>query len=80
MLCLGAYVFRQTHAWGWYLLDGIVSLLLGVLIVQSQALSVVYLGIYVGISLIANGAQRLMVATTVRRHLPKGPPISPLHA
>ncbi len=80
MLCLGAYALRQTHTWGWFLLDGVVGLLLGVLIVQSQALSIVYLGVYVGVTLIANGVQRLMVASTVRRHLPKGPPFSPLHA
>jgi uncharacterized membrane protein HdeD (DUF308 family) len=73
-----SYELRSTHSWGWVLFDGIVSALFGALVLARWPnRSVMLLGVFVGVSLLMNGLDHLMVAGEVRRHLP--PPSRPAH-
>lgn len=63
---------QRFSGWGWVLLNGAVSLLLGVLIwreLPSSALWVI--GTFVGIDLMLNGLSWVMIAVAVRRVLPR---------
>jgi uncharacterized membrane protein HdeD (DUF308 family) len=59
---------RSTQGSSWVLIDGIVTLLLGLLIyVQWPSSSVWAIGTLVGVSMIISGIARVMLSTTVRR-------------
>lgn len=63
---------QRFSGWGWVLLNGAVSLLLGVLIwreLPSSALWVI--GTFVGIDLVLNGLSWVMIAVAVRKVLPR---------
>lgn len=46
---------RPLPNWGWILVSGIIGLLLGVWLMMNPALSIVFLGVFIGIQLIAEG-------------------------
>jgi uncharacterized membrane protein HdeD (DUF308 family) len=59
---------RHMHGSSWFLFDGIVSLLLGLLIYMQWPSSAAWaIGTLVGISLIFSGVSRVMVSVAVRR-------------
>jgi uncharacterized membrane protein HdeD (DUF308 family) len=59
---------RPTHGSAWVLIDGIVTLLLGVLIyMQWPSSSLWAIGTLVGISMIFSGIARVMMSMAVRR-------------
>jgi uncharacterized membrane protein HdeD (DUF308 family) len=58
----------KFHNWGWPLLNGIVTLLLGILIIKGWPSSAIWVvGMFVGIDLIFNGLAWAMLAFDVRR-------------
>jgi uncharacterized membrane protein HdeD (DUF308 family) len=58
----------QFPGWGWHLLNGFVSLLLGVLILQRwPESSLVVIGVFVGIEMIFNGLTWAMLGLELRR-------------
>jgi uncharacterized membrane protein HdeD (DUF308 family) len=65
------YELRESHVWGWFIFDGLVSLVLGVLVLAAWPLgSLLFLGIYFGIGLVMSGVHRLMIAVMLRKALP----------
>jgi len=68
-------IFRMVFAisqrfpgWGWVLLNGVVSLMLGVLVYKQWPTSGLWLiGLFVGLELIFNGAAWVMLALSVRK-------------
>jgi uncharacterized membrane protein HdeD (DUF308 family) len=58
----------KFHNWGWPLLNGIVTLLLGILILKDWPSSSLWvIGLFVGIDLIFNGLSWAMLAFDVKR-------------
>ena len=59
---------RKVNGSGWILLDGIVTLVLGVMIWQHWPASSVWaVGTLVGVSIVMTGVSRLMISVAVRR-------------
>jgi uncharacterized membrane protein HdeD (DUF308 family) len=80
-LMLG-FTLRGTRVSGWHIVDGLLSLLLGAFVLAKWPVgSILYLGLWVGISLIFNGINRFSIAATLRRVLPPAPrtPMKPAH-
>jgi uncharacterized membrane protein HdeD (DUF308 family) len=76
---VAALAVRYPH-WGWVLLDGVVSLLLGVLIWRRWPVSALWvIGLFVGIEILLNGWSLVMLSLT-GRNLPEeaGAPRGPL--
>jgi uncharacterized membrane protein HdeD (DUF308 family) len=68
--------FQNRHAQGsgWILLDGVVTLILGILVWRNWPLSSAWLiGTLVGISMIMTGTTRLMISLAARRFLKSVP-------
>jgi uncharacterized membrane protein HdeD (DUF308 family) len=66
---------RPMHGSTWVLVDGIITLLLGVMIyAQWPSSSAWVIGTLVGISMIFSGTARVMMSLTVRRTLGAGAP------
>ena len=62
------FQIRRTAHSGWILLDGVITLLLGLLIwVHWPSSSVWVIGTLIGISLIFSGISRIMLSLAVRR-------------
>lgn len=60
------------HQWGWPLVNGVISLLLGVMIYKQWPSDAVWLiGTFVGIELIFNGWTWVMIAFGLRAVIPK---------
>jgi uncharacterized membrane protein HdeD (DUF308 family) len=58
----------QFHVWGWVLLSGIISIFLGILIwAQWPAISLVVIGLFLGIEMIFNGWSWIMLGLDLRR-------------
>jgi uncharacterized membrane protein HdeD (DUF308 family) len=58
----------QFHVWGWVLLSGIISIFLGVLIwADWPAISLVVIGLFLGIEMIFNGWSWIMLGLDIRR-------------
>jgi uncharacterized membrane protein HdeD (DUF308 family) len=75
VLDLAAY-FQNRHAGGsgWLLMDGIVTLILGLLVWRQWPSSSLWvIGTLVGISMIFTGATRLMISLAARRLTPVNP-------
>jgi uncharacterized membrane protein HdeD (DUF308 family) len=63
-----AFQMRPVPGWGWVLFDAIVTILLGALVWAHWPINSEWVvGTLVGISFIASGVSRLMLALTVRR-------------
>lgn len=61
-------LIEQFHNWGWYLLSGSVSALLGMLILKQWPASGVWvIGLFLGIEMIFNGLAWIMMAAGLRR-------------
>jgi len=72
---------RSARRSGWILVDGIVTLLLGLMIyLQWPSSSAWAIGTLVGVSLILSGVTRLMLALAVRRAVSAGQPPTSLAA
>jgi len=70
---VAALAVRYPH-WGWVLLDGVVSLLLGVLIWRRWPVSGLWvIGLFVGIEMLLNGWSLVMLGLT-GRNLPEEAP------
>ncbi|ETR77554.1 HdeD protein [Afipia sp. P52-10] len=67
-----AFSVKGEAAWGWILLSGIITLLLGVLILLRWPISSIYiLGMFLGIDLIFAGAGWIGLGLGLRRQQPK---------
>jgi uncharacterized membrane protein HdeD (DUF308 family) len=67
-----SFQVRPRQGWGWLLLDGIVTLILGVMIWRTWPMSTEWvIGTLVGISMIFSGATRLMLSLAARRIVTK---------
>ena len=67
---VAALAVRYPH-WGWVLLDGIVSLLLGILIWRRWPVSSLWvIGLFVGIEMLLNGWSLVMLSLA-GRNLPE---------
>ena len=63
-----AFHLRPRTGWGWFLADGISSLLLGILILAKWPSSSVWtIGTLIGVSVLIGGLTRVMIATKIRR-------------
>jgi len=63
-------ISERFAGWGWVLLNGVVSLMLGVLVYKQWPTSGLWLiGLFVGIDLIFNGAAWVLLALSVRKPL-----------
>jgi len=81
---VAALAVRYPH-WRWVLLDGVVSLLLGVLIWRRWPISALWvIGLFVGIEMLLNGWSLVMLGLTARNLPEQAPaprgPLSPQSA
>ena len=53
--------------WGWILASGVLGLVLGVWLMMNPALSIVFLGLFIGIQLIAEGVAIGWMAWSLRK-------------
>jgi uncharacterized membrane protein HdeD (DUF308 family) len=61
-------VTERFESWGWILLNGVVTLLLGILLWRQWPLSGLWaIGIFVGIQMIFSGFSWIMLSMTVKR-------------
>ncbi len=70
---LSAALMIRYPQWGWSLLNGIVTLLLGLVIFRNLPVSILVIGILVGVELMFSGWTWLMIGMAVR-NLPKATP------
>jgi uncharacterized membrane protein HdeD (DUF308 family) len=67
VLIVTAFHMRPTKGWGWFLFDGLVSLLLGILILAHWPASSVWaMGTLVGFAVLMSGFTRIMLASRIR--------------
>lgn len=65
---VGAFQMRPVDGWGWFLFDGIVTLLLGILVLARWPSSSLWaIGTLVGVAVLMGGISRIMLATKIRR-------------
>lgn len=65
---VGAFQMRTVDGWGWFLFDGIVTLLLGILVLARWPSSSLWaIGTLVGVAVLMGGISRIMLATKIRR-------------
>ena len=63
-----AFQLRPYDGWGWFLVDGIASFLMGALILAGWPSSSIWaIGTLVGVSVLMGGISRIMIATRMRR-------------
>ncbi len=61
-------IMLRFHQWGWTLLSGFITLLLGILIVrQWPASGFLVIGLFIGIEMIFNGWSWIMIAVDLRK-------------
>ena len=58
---------RPLPNWGWILVSGVIGILLGVWLLMNPALSIVFLGLFIGIQLIAEGVAIGWMAWSLRK-------------
>lgn len=62
-----AFRLRPVEGWAWFLFDGIVSLLLGILVLARWPTSSIWaIGTLVGVAVLMGGISRTMVAAKIR--------------
>lgn len=65
-----AFQLRPFDGWGWFLLDGIASFLMGALILAGWPSSSVWaIGTLVGVSVLMGGITRIMIAVRMRHRV-----------
>jgi uncharacterized membrane protein HdeD (DUF308 family) len=65
---VGAFQMRPGDGWGWFLFDGIVTLLLGLLILARWPYSSLWaIGTLVGAAVLTGGIARVMLALKIRK-------------
>jgi uncharacterized membrane protein HdeD (DUF308 family) len=63
-----AFQLRPVEGWGWFLFDGIVTLLVGILILAHWPSSSVWaIGTLIGVAVLMSGITRIMLAAKIRR-------------
>lgn len=63
-----AFQLRPIEGWGWFLFDGVTSLLIGLLILARWPSSSFWaIGTLVGAAVTASGISRIMIGATIRR-------------
>ena len=68
LLTVTAFQVKPRDGWGWFLVDGVASLLLGLLIVARwPSSSICAIGTLVGVAVLMSGISRIMIATKIRR-------------
>ncbi len=61
-------LFERFHNWGWCLLSGCISALLGIMILKQWPASGVWvIGLFIGIEMVFNGLAWVMIADGLRR-------------
>lgn len=65
---LFALTMRPLPNWGWVLLSGIVSVALSVFLILNPLLSLVALGVFIGLQLLSEGLAIGWMAWTIRRN------------
>lgn len=58
---------RPLSNWGWILVSGLVGIVLGVWLMMNPAMSIVFLGLFIGIQLIAEGIAIGWMAWSLRK-------------
>lgn len=68
---IAAFKLRPASQWGWTLFSGIVSIILGILILQQWPFGAAWLlGLYVGFSLLCAGLPMLVLPLALRNNHP----------
>ena len=63
----GGFGSKHGKGWGWIVVSGIVTLLLGLIIIARWPVNSVYiLGLFLGVDLIVNGVGTLMFGLALR--------------
>jgi uncharacterized membrane protein HdeD (DUF308 family) len=62
-----AFEMRPVEGWGWFLIDAVTSLLMGILMFAKwPSASVWAIGTLIGVSVLTSGISRIMIATKIR--------------
>lgn len=65
---VGALQMRAVDGWGWFLFDGLVTLLVGILILARWPSSSLWaIGTLVGVAVLMGGISRIMIAGKIRK-------------
>jgi uncharacterized membrane protein HdeD (DUF308 family) len=65
---VGAFQMRAVDGWGWFLFDGLVTVLLGILILARWPSSSLWaIGTLVGVAVLMGGISRIMIAGKIRK-------------
>lgn len=65
---VAAFQARPVEGWGWFLFDGLVSLLLGILLLARWPSSSLWaIGTLVGLSVLMGGIARIIIAAKIRK-------------
>ncbi len=68
---LGAIMFRSMQGWGWTLFSGLLTLLTGIIILNSPDAPFWVLGLFLAIDVLFQGVNYLTLASYIRREVPK---------
>ncbi len=65
---VGAFQMRPIEGWGWFLFDGLITLLLAILILARWPSSSFWaIGTLVGVAVLMDGISRIMIAGKIRK-------------
>ncbi|WP_216935297.1 MULTISPECIES: HdeD family acid-resistance protein [unclassified Acinetobacter] len=68
---VNAFLFRSVSGWGWILFSGILTLLAGIMILQTPDAPFWVLGLFLAVDILFQGINYLMLASYIRREVPK---------
>jgi uncharacterized membrane protein HdeD (DUF308 family) len=67
VLIVTAFHMRPNRSWGWFLFDGLASLVLGIMILAHWPSSSVWaIGTLIGFAVLMSGFSRIMIASRIR--------------
>lgn len=76
-----AVLMRPAHTWGWVLFSGVISLILGgVILAGWPATSLWVIGLFVAVELLLNGWSLVMLGVAVHTIRPAEPTVQPMSA